>query len=70
MRFWTTDLSYNDFFNRLGCSRKLRQPLHLCILGYVDQRGGAFPGLAPFGKGCSQCPQKQESVPSTSWLEG
>jgi hypothetical protein len=22
MRFWTTDLSYNDFFNRLANSRK------------------------------------------------
>src|SRR5215204_4640337 len=22
MRFWTTDWSYNDFFNRLGSSRK------------------------------------------------
>jgi hypothetical protein len=36
MRFWTTDLSYNDFFNRLGRSRKsvssiLHNPVRLGV---------------------------------------
>src|SRR5215203_896568 len=26
MRFWTTDWSYNDYFNRLGCSQKFVGP--------------------------------------------
>ena len=30
--------------------RKLRQALYLCILGYVDQLGGANPLVAPVGE--------------------
>jgi hypothetical protein len=40
-------------------SRKLRQSLYLCILGYVDRHGGADESR-PFGKGWPISPEARE----------